>query len=196
MAPPLALKAADALVAWQVYQPALVIGEFAGPLALGEAGKPASFLAHWRLAQASVRASLAGAERVSIVCEAPDASIASTARQRRRVQGRPRRAPRPQSRGLPSRQSGGRSGAAAGRRFRAGAAPDPGASRSMPTSPACSAGWAMSRPSRGRYCSSNGRRAAAACRSARRACSRATSSRSAKARSASRRAAASTARCR
>jgi hypothetical protein len=67
MAPAVALKAADALLAWQVYEPALVIGEFAGPLTLGEPGKPASLLAHWRLAQASVRASLGGAERVSIV---------------------------------------------------------------------------------------------------------------------------------
>jgi hypothetical protein len=71
MAPPLALKAADAFITWQVYQPALLIGEFAGPLALGEIGKPASLLAHWRLAQASMRASLAGPERVSIVCERP-----------------------------------------------------------------------------------------------------------------------------
>jgi hypothetical protein len=69
LAPPVALKAADAFFAWQVYEPALVIGEFSGPLALGEPGKPASLLAHWRLAQASLRASLAGLERVSIVCE-------------------------------------------------------------------------------------------------------------------------------
>lgn len=71
MGPAFSLKAADALVAWQVYEPALVIGEFAGPLAFGEPGKPASFLAHWRLAQASARASLTGAERVSIVGEDP-----------------------------------------------------------------------------------------------------------------------------
>jgi hypothetical protein len=71
MAPPLALKAADAFITWQVYQPALLIGEFAGPLALGEPGKPAGFLAHWGLAQASLRVSLAGPERVSIVCERP-----------------------------------------------------------------------------------------------------------------------------
>jgi hypothetical protein len=70
MAPPLALKAADALFTWQVYEPALVIGEFAGPLAIGEPGKPASYLAHWRLVQSSMRASLAGLARVSIVCEA------------------------------------------------------------------------------------------------------------------------------
>ena len=74
MAPPIALKAADALIAWQVYEPTLLIGEFTGPLALGEVGevgKPASFMAHWRLAQASVRASRAGVERVSIVSESP-----------------------------------------------------------------------------------------------------------------------------
>jgi hypothetical protein len=71
MAPPLALKATAALFAWQVYAPALVIGEFTGPLGLGEPGKPPSFLAHWRLAQASIRASLGGVERVSIVSEGP-----------------------------------------------------------------------------------------------------------------------------
>ena len=71
MAPPLALKMDDALFAWQIYQPGLVIAEFAGPLTLGETGAPASLVARWRLAQASVRASLAGAERVSIVAEAP-----------------------------------------------------------------------------------------------------------------------------
>jgi len=69
MAPPVALKAADALVTWQVYQPALLIGEFAGPLALGEPGEPPRFLAHWELAQASLRMSLGGPERVSIVGE-------------------------------------------------------------------------------------------------------------------------------
>ncbi|HEY2231239.1 MAG TPA: DUF2125 domain-containing protein [Xanthobacteraceae bacterium] len=70
-APPLAFEAADALLAWQVYQPTLVIGEFTGPLAIGERGKPASFLAHWSLAEASIRASLDGVERVSIVSERP-----------------------------------------------------------------------------------------------------------------------------
>jgi hypothetical protein len=71
MAPPLEIKAAQSLFAWQVYEPSLVIGEFTGPLALGEPRKPPSFLAHWRLAQASIRASLAGVERVSIVSEDP-----------------------------------------------------------------------------------------------------------------------------
>jgi hypothetical protein len=71
MAPPLALQAADALVTWQVYEPALLIGEFTGPLGLGEPGQPPGFLAQWGLAQASLRVSLSGAERVSIVCERP-----------------------------------------------------------------------------------------------------------------------------
>jgi hypothetical protein len=70
-APPLAFKAADALFAWQVYQPALVIGEFTAPLALGERGKAASYLARWSLAEASIRASLDGLERVSIVSDHP-----------------------------------------------------------------------------------------------------------------------------
>jgi len=70
-APPLEIKAAQALLAWQVYEPSLVIGEFTGPLGLGEPHKPPTFLAHWRLAQASIRASLAGVDRVSIVCESP-----------------------------------------------------------------------------------------------------------------------------
>jgi hypothetical protein len=71
MAPALALKSAAALFAWQVYQPALVIAEFDGPLTLGEAGQPASLVARWRLAEASAHLSLEGAGRVSIVAEAP-----------------------------------------------------------------------------------------------------------------------------
>jgi hypothetical protein len=71
LAPPLALKAADALVTWQVYEPTLLIGEFTGPLGLGEPGKAPGFLARWGLAQASLRVSLSGPERVSIVAERP-----------------------------------------------------------------------------------------------------------------------------
>jgi hypothetical protein len=69
MAPPLSLQAGAALLTWQIYQPSLVIGEFTGPLTLGATGQPASFNANWRLAQASLRASLGGVERVSIVGE-------------------------------------------------------------------------------------------------------------------------------
>jgi len=68
---PVALRAADALVAWQIYQPSLLIAEFAGPLSLGEAGKSASFQAGWRLAQASTRLVPSGVERTSMVFESP-----------------------------------------------------------------------------------------------------------------------------
>jgi hypothetical protein len=71
MAPPVALKAADAVFAWQVYQPTLLIAEFSGPLTLGEPGKPPGFLANWQLAQASLRGSPAGPERGAMVFEAP-----------------------------------------------------------------------------------------------------------------------------
>ncbi|HLH94355.1 MAG TPA: DUF2125 domain-containing protein [Xanthobacteraceae bacterium] len=68
-APPLSLNAAHALLAWQIYEPSLVIGEFTGPLALGVPGEPARYRANWQLTQSSVRASLVGVERVSIVSE-------------------------------------------------------------------------------------------------------------------------------
>ena len=69
--PQAAVKAADAVFAWQVYQPTLMIGEFAGPLTLGELGKPASLRANWQLGQASIRGQLAGLERISIVFDQP-----------------------------------------------------------------------------------------------------------------------------
>jgi hypothetical protein len=71
MAPPLALAAQDLVFTWQIYQPALAIAEVSSPLTLGEIGKPATLRGRWRLAQASIRASLAGVERVSIVADDP-----------------------------------------------------------------------------------------------------------------------------
>jgi hypothetical protein len=71
MAPPLTLRAAKSLFAWQIYTPSLVIGEFTGPLTLGSPGEPAHFVANWRLAQASLHASLDGAARGSIVTDGP-----------------------------------------------------------------------------------------------------------------------------
>ena len=44
-APPFVLDAESLLVAWQVYQPTLVIAELAGPLLLGEPGAAATFRA-------------------------------------------------------------------------------------------------------------------------------------------------------
>jgi hypothetical protein len=69
--PPFALHAADTLFAWQVYQPTLVLAEFTGPLAIGEAQKPPSVTANWRLGQASIHAAPSGLERVSVVFDAP-----------------------------------------------------------------------------------------------------------------------------
>jgi hypothetical protein len=69
--PSFAVKSANTLFAWQVYQPNLVIGEFTGPLVLGELGRPASLRADWHLADASIRIATTGLERVSVVFEQP-----------------------------------------------------------------------------------------------------------------------------
>ena len=68
---PMALRAKDAVFAWQIYRPTLVIAEVSGPLAIGESGKPASYVANWTLAQASVSATPSNLERVSIVVDSP-----------------------------------------------------------------------------------------------------------------------------
>jgi hypothetical protein len=67
--PPLHMKARDLLVAAQVYQPNLLIGEFTGPLSLGETGKPPTVIANWTLAQTSVRGTPSAPERISIVLD-------------------------------------------------------------------------------------------------------------------------------
>lgn len=63
----LALKGADALVAAQIYQPNLLIGEFTGPLTVGDLGRSPDFVANWSLAQTSVRGVPGAPERVSVV---------------------------------------------------------------------------------------------------------------------------------
>jgi hypothetical protein len=69
--PPLTLRAHDLLVASQVYQPTLLIGEFTGPITIGEAGKPATIVGNWKLAQSSVRGTPLEPERVALVLEEP-----------------------------------------------------------------------------------------------------------------------------
>jgi hypothetical protein len=69
--PPLALKAAGLLVAAQIYQPTLLISEFAGPLTVAEPGRPPDYVANWTLGQSSVRGTPTAPERVSIVIEQP-----------------------------------------------------------------------------------------------------------------------------
>lgn len=69
--PPLALKAADLLVALQIYQPTLLISEFAGPLTIAEPGQPPGYVANWTLGHTSLRGTPAAPERLSIVVEQP-----------------------------------------------------------------------------------------------------------------------------
>lgn len=67
--PPLSLKGKDLLVAAQIYQPTLLIGELTGPLAIGETGKPPGIIADWTLAQTSVRGLPSAPERVSVILD-------------------------------------------------------------------------------------------------------------------------------
>jgi hypothetical protein len=69
--PPLAIRAPGLLVAAQIYQPTLLIGEFTGPLQIGDAGAPPQMLVNWSLAQASVRGQPRRPERISIVMDNP-----------------------------------------------------------------------------------------------------------------------------
>src|SRR5215475_1051593 len=64
--PTLQLKLPLALVAVQVYDPKLLIGEFTGPLEISEPGRPPAGIVSWTLAQASVRGLPAGVERASL----------------------------------------------------------------------------------------------------------------------------------
>jgi hypothetical protein len=69
--PPLALKAKDILIAAQIWEPTLVIGEFTGPLTVAERGQAATLVATWSLAQASLRGIPTAPERVSVALDKP-----------------------------------------------------------------------------------------------------------------------------
>jgi hypothetical protein len=69
--PPVELKTNSMIVVAQVYQPGLLIGEFHGPLTIGEPGKSPDIVADWKLAQSSVRGTPAAPERVSLVFDQP-----------------------------------------------------------------------------------------------------------------------------
>ena len=78
--PTLQLKLPLAVAAVQVYDPELLIGEFAGPLEVSEPGRPPAGIVSWTLAQASVRGLPAGVERASLALVEPtvrDPSIAA-----------------------------------------------------------------------------------------------------------------------
>lgn len=70
-APSLQLKLPSVLVAVQVYDPKLLIGEFTGPLEISEPGQAPFAVVDWKLAQASARGLPAGVERASLVLDAP-----------------------------------------------------------------------------------------------------------------------------
>jgi len=68
---PVVFTAKDAVIVAQVYQPTLLIGEFTGPLTVAEGGQPASLVANWSLAQASLRGLPTRPERISVTLQAP-----------------------------------------------------------------------------------------------------------------------------
>jgi len=69
--PTLQLKLPLAVVAVQVYDPKLLIGEFTGPLEISEPGGPPAGIVNWTSAQASVRGPPAGVERASLALVEP-----------------------------------------------------------------------------------------------------------------------------
>jgi len=69
--PPLMIRARDLLIVAQVYDPTLLISEFAGPMTVAESGQRPMIAADWVLAQASVRGLPSAPERVSIVFDKP-----------------------------------------------------------------------------------------------------------------------------
>lgn len=77
--PPIELKATNLHVAWQIYQPDLLLTEYDGPLTVGEPGKPIAYTARWSLAQSSVRGTPAEPERVSLALDDPVVERANAA---------------------------------------------------------------------------------------------------------------------
>ncbi|MGE3148356.1 MAG: DUF2125 domain-containing protein [Pseudorhodoplanes sp.] len=69
--PALQLAAGEVLVASQIYQPTLLIGEFTGPFNFIVQGQPTSLVGNWTLAQASVRGRPDAPDRISVVIDNP-----------------------------------------------------------------------------------------------------------------------------
>jgi hypothetical protein len=68
---PVEVKARGILVAAQVYQPNLLIGEVHGPLTVAVPGQPPDITVNWKLFQTSVRGTPRAPERVSLVLDRP-----------------------------------------------------------------------------------------------------------------------------
>jgi hypothetical protein len=84
--PPLEFKTGKVHVAAQIYQPDLLISEFAGPFTIGAPGQPPSMIANWSLAQSSVRGTPEAPERVSLVFDNPILDQANPAQPMLRAQ--------------------------------------------------------------------------------------------------------------
>lgn len=92
---PLSLRAADLLVALQIYQPDLLIAEIEGPMLAGPSGGPLHYVADWSQARASLRGTPRAPERLSLEFDEPvierreDGAIASVfAAERAELHGR------------------------------------------------------------------------------------------------------------
>jgi hypothetical protein len=68
---PIAVKAVELLVAVQIYQPRLLISEFAGPMTIAAPGREPDYVVNWTLGRSSVRGTSRAPERVSVVLENP-----------------------------------------------------------------------------------------------------------------------------
>jgi hypothetical protein len=69
--PPLSVRMGDVLVAAQIYQPTLLIGEWSSPLTIAEPGQSPTMSATWSLLQTSLRGRPRAPERISIVVDDP-----------------------------------------------------------------------------------------------------------------------------
>jgi hypothetical protein len=79
LSPEIILAARSATVVAQVYDPTLLIGDFTGPMVIGEPGKPATMVLNWSAAQTSLRGLPGAPERASIVVDNPEFSRAARA---------------------------------------------------------------------------------------------------------------------
>ncbi len=68
---PIDLKAGGLLVAAQIYDPSLLIGEFRGPLTVAATDRTPPVIVNWKLFQSSVRGTPSAPERVSLVLSKP-----------------------------------------------------------------------------------------------------------------------------
>lgn len=71
MQPPLSVRLGDVLIAAQIYQPTLLIGEWGSPITIAEQGRQPNMTGTWTLMQTSVRGRPRAPERISIVADNP-----------------------------------------------------------------------------------------------------------------------------